>query len=68
LPATVRMSKKDPECVKVVVRCRPLSRKEVEDQVSHARARFASFAWSVRCMCFPHRALLPLSCQGGRVL
>jgi kinesin family protein 3/17 len=26
------MSKKDPECVKVVVRCRPLSRKEVEDQ------------------------------------
>jgi hypothetical protein len=53
------MSKKDPECVKVVVRCRPLSRKEVEDQVSHARARFASFAWSVRCMCFPHRALLP---------
>ena len=25
--------KKDPECVKVVVRCRPLSRKEVEDSV-----------------------------------
>mmetsp|Transcript_40600 Transcript_40600/g.128037 ORF Transcript_40600/g.128037 Transcript_40600/m.128037 type:complete len:750 (-) Transcript_40600:234-2483(-) len=25
-------SKKDPECVKVVVRCRPMSRKEVEDQ------------------------------------
>jgi hypothetical protein len=25
-------TKKDPECVKVVVRCRPMSRKEVEDQ------------------------------------
>ena len=23
--------RKDPECVKVVVRCRPMSRKEVED-------------------------------------
>jgi hypothetical protein len=47
------MSKKDPECVKVVVRCRPLSRKEVEDQVSRAWARFASFACSVRWVFFP---------------
>jgi len=47
------MSKKDPECVKVVVRCRPLSRKEVEDQVSRAWARYASCACSVRWVCFP---------------
>jgi hypothetical protein len=25
------MKKNDPECVKVAVRCRPMSRKEVED-------------------------------------
>lgn len=55
------MSKKDPECVKVVVRCRPLSRKEVEDQVSRAWARYASCACSVRWV---YLALLPLVCMG----
>lgn len=29
--AAAQLPKKDPECVKVVVRCRPMSKKEIED-------------------------------------